>query len=185
MLPISFHYISLIPKVSVFTLTISCLNTNLTWFIDLNSQIPMQYCSFQHWTLLSPLYMSPVWHAFWFSLFTGSRAMPLAFASNILVTYYPVEWEGLIIQCHIFLTFCTIHGVLCHSLLFGLHFVRPLHRDLSILGGPARHGLYFTELHKTVIQVIILLNFMWFWFSFWRSQVFSSCFSCLFSVGWG
>ena len=36
-----------------FTLAISCLTTsNLPWFMDLTFQIPMQYCSLQHQTLL-------------------------------------------------------------------------------------------------------------------------------------
>ena len=40
-----------------FTLTISCLTTsNLPWFMDPTFQVPMQYCSLQHWTLL----LSPV-----------------------------------------------------------------------------------------------------------------------------
>ena len=38
---------------STFTLAISCLTTfNLPWFIDLTFQVPMQYCSLQHQTLL-------------------------------------------------------------------------------------------------------------------------------------
>ena len=39
----------------MFTLAISCLTTfNLPWFMDLSFQVPMQYCSLQHWTLLPP-----------------------------------------------------------------------------------------------------------------------------------
>ena len=42
---------------SMFTLAISCLTTsNLPWFMDLTFQVPMQYCSLQHQTLL----LSPV-----------------------------------------------------------------------------------------------------------------------------
>ena len=38
---------------SMFTLAISCLTTfNLPWFMDLTFQVPMQYCSLQHRTLL-------------------------------------------------------------------------------------------------------------------------------------
>ena len=38
---------------SMFTLAISCLTTsNLPWFMDLTFQVPMQYCSLQHLTLL-------------------------------------------------------------------------------------------------------------------------------------
>ena len=37
----------------MFTLAISCLTTSsLPWFMDLTFQVPMQYCSLQHWTLL-------------------------------------------------------------------------------------------------------------------------------------
>ena len=44
---------SLIPKMSTFTLAISCLTTsNLPWFVDLTFQVPMQYCSLQHQTLV-------------------------------------------------------------------------------------------------------------------------------------
>ena len=42
---------------SMSTLVISCLTTsNLPWFMDLTFQVPMQYCSLQHQTLL----LSPV-----------------------------------------------------------------------------------------------------------------------------
>ena len=42
---------------STFTLAISCLTTsNLPWFMDLTFQVPVQYCSLQHRTLL----LSPV-----------------------------------------------------------------------------------------------------------------------------
>ena len=38
---------------STFTLAIFCLTTsNLPWFMDLTFQVPMQYCSLQHWILL-------------------------------------------------------------------------------------------------------------------------------------
>ena len=55
--PIPVHLSSLVPRMSTFTLAISCLTTsNLPWFMDLTFQVPMQYCSLQHWTLL----LSPV-----------------------------------------------------------------------------------------------------------------------------
>ena len=42
-----------------FTLAISCLTILiLPWFMDLTFQVPMQYCSLQHWTLLLPLVTS-------------------------------------------------------------------------------------------------------------------------------
>ena len=37
----------------MFTLAISCLTiSNLPWLMDLTFQVPRQYCSLQHWTLL-------------------------------------------------------------------------------------------------------------------------------------
>ena len=40
---------SLIPRMSTFTLAISCLTTsNLPWFMTLTFKVPMQNCSLQH-----------------------------------------------------------------------------------------------------------------------------------------
>ena len=45
---------------SIFTLAISCLTTsNLPWFVDLTFQVPMQYFSLQHQTLLPSPIISP------------------------------------------------------------------------------------------------------------------------------
>ena len=52
-----------------FTLAISCLTTtNLSWFMDLTFQDPMQYCSLQHRTLL----LSPVTSTAGYSFCFGS-----------------------------------------------------------------------------------------------------------------
>ena len=49
------HFSSLIPKMSMFALATSCLITSsLPCFIDLMFQVPVQYCSLRHQTLLSP-----------------------------------------------------------------------------------------------------------------------------------
>ena len=54
--PIPVHFSSLIPKMSMFTLAISCLTTfNLPWFMDLTFKVPMQYCSLQQTLLPSPV----------------------------------------------------------------------------------------------------------------------------------
>ena len=54
-LPVPIHFNSLIPKVLMFNLAISCLTTsNSHWFAELTFQVPMQYCSIQHQTLLPP-----------------------------------------------------------------------------------------------------------------------------------
>ena len=58
------------------------------------------------------------------------------------------EWIDAVVQCHIFLPFHTVHGVLKARILkwfaiafsSGPCFVRTLHDDLPVLGGPTRHG---------------------------------------------
>ena len=51
----------------MFTLALSCLTTsNLPWFMDSIFQVPVQYCSLQHWTLLSPPDTSTTEHHFYF-----------------------------------------------------------------------------------------------------------------------
>ena len=64
-LPILAHFSSLIPKMSMFTLAIPCLTaSNLPWFMELMFQVPMQYCSLQHLTLLPPPVTSTTGHCF-------------------------------------------------------------------------------------------------------------------------
>ena len=84
----------------------------------------------------------------WLCLFILSGVIFLLFSSNILGTYLPGEF---IFQCHFFLPFHSVHGVLKAGILKwfaisfsnGPCFVRALHHDLSILGGPTQHGLLF------------------------------------------
>ena len=127
---------------SMFTLAISSLTTsNLPWF-----QVPIQYCSLQHWTLLPSRHIHN-WVLFmlWLHLFILSGVISPLFSSSILGTYRPGEF---IFQCPILLPFHTVHGVLKARVLkrFAIPFssgprsVRRLHRDLSILGGPTQHG---------------------------------------------
>ena len=122
----------------------------------------------------------------WPSLLILSEAFSPLFPSSILDTYRP---KLFIFQGHIFLPFHTVHRVLkarilkWFAILFSSrpHFVRTLHHDTSVLGGPAHCSCL--ELHKTVIHVFILVSFLWLWFSFWRLRDCSSCFFCLFSHG--
>ena len=63
----SHPFSSLIPKISLFTLAVSCLSTsNLPWFVDLVFHVPMQYCSLKHRTLLSPPNTTTIGHRFCF-----------------------------------------------------------------------------------------------------------------------
>ena len=84
----------------------------------------------------------------WLSLFIPSGDISLLFSSSILDTYWP---GGFTFHCHILFPFHTIHGVLKARMLkwfaipfsSGPRFVRTLHHDLSILGGPTWHGSQF------------------------------------------
>ena len=90
--PIPVHFSSLILKMLMFILPISCLTTsNLLWFMYLMFQITMQYCSLQHWTLLSPPNISTTGCCFHFGslrLFILSGVTSLLFSSSILGTYW-------------------------------------------------------------------------------------------------
>ena len=143
--PIPVHFSSLIPRMSTFTLAISCLTTsNLPWFMDLTFQVPMQDCSLQHRTLLPSPVTSTTGYCFllWLHSFILSGVISPLISCSILGTYWPGEF---IFQCSIFLPF---HGVLRVRILkwfaipfcSGPYFVRTLHHDPSILGGPPQHG---------------------------------------------
>ena len=81
----------------------------------------------------------------WFHPFILSGVIYPLISSSILGTYQPAEF---LFQCPIFLPFHTVHGVLKEGILkwfaipfsSGLHFVRTLHRDPSVLGGRTWHG---------------------------------------------
>jgi len=72
------------------------------------SLVPMQYCSLQHRTLLPSPVTSTVGHCFHFGFILSVVTSPL-FSSSILGTYWPGKF---IFQCHVFLPFHTIHGIL-------------------------------------------------------------------------
>ena len=131
----------------MFTLAISCLTTsNLPCFVDLSFQVRMQYCSLQHQTLLLSSVTSTTECCLCFgSVFILSGVISPLISSSIFGPYRPGEF---IFQCPIFLSFHTVHGVLKARILkwfaipfsSGPLFVRTLHHDLSILGGPTQHG---------------------------------------------
>ena len=145
--PIPVHFSSLIPKMSTFTLAISCLTiSNLPWFLDLTFQVPMQYHSLQHRTWLpSPVIpTSGCWFCFG-SVSSFFLELFLHWSLSILGTYWPEEF---LFQYPIILPFHTVHGVFKARILkwfpipfsSGPRFVRTLHHDLSVLGGPTWHG---------------------------------------------
>ena len=105
---------------SVFTLAISCLTTsNLPWFVDLAFQFPMQYCSLQHQTLLSPP-----------DIFTTFCVGPASsfFLELLVIALYssPVAYWTLsdlgassfdVISFCFFISFYIVHGLLMAGIL--------------------------------------------------------------------
>ena len=125
----------------MFFLAISFLTTsNLPWFMDLTFQVPMQYCSLEYQTLLSPPGTSTSEHHFHFG-----PASSFFLELFLHWSYRPGEF---IFQCPIFLPFHTVHGVLAARILqwfaisssSGPWFYRTLHYDPSVLCVPAQHG---------------------------------------------
>ena len=100
----------------------------------------------------------------WLLLFILSGVISPLISRSILGTYRPGKF---IFQCPIILPFHTVHGVLKARILMwfaipfssGSHFVRSLHHDLFVLGGPARHGSWL-ELYKAVFHVNRLGSFL-------------------------
>ena len=127
------------------------------------------FTSFDFTSITSHIQNWPLF-SLWFCLFILSGIISPLFFSSILGTYWPGEF---IFQCHIFLPFHSIHGVLkarilkWFAILFssGPCFVRTLH-DPSNMGGPIWHGSYFIELDKAVVHMISLVGFLWWQFSF-------------------
>ena len=138
---------SLIPKMSVFTLAISCLTTSN--FPGFQENIPGSYAILLFIALDFPSITSHIhnWVLFllWLHPFILSGVISPLTSISILGTYWPGEFP---FQCPVFLPFHTVHGVLKARILkwfsipfpSGACFVRTLHHDPSILGGPTWHG---------------------------------------------
>ena len=155
---------------STFTLAISCLTTFWPWFMHLTFQVPMQYCSLQHRTLLlSPVTSTSGYcfcfgsiHSFFLELFL--HWSPVAYwAPNDLGVPVSVSYRFAFSYCS-WVSQGKNAEVACHSLLQWTTFCQtsppwPVH-----LGWPHRAWLSFIELDKAVVCVIMLTRFLWLWF---------------------
>ena len=167
---------------SMFTLSVSCLTTsNLPWFMDLTCQVPMQYYSLQHQTLL----LSPVTSTTGCCFCFGSirSFFPELFLQRSSIAY----WASTDLGSSSFsvLSFCLFMLFVVFSrqeYWSGLPFPFPVDHILSKLSTMTHlswvvlHsvGHNFIELDKAVVHVISLISFQWLLFSF-----------CLPSEGWG
>ena len=127
-LSILVHWFSpLIPKMSMFTLAISCLTTsNLPWFMSLTFQVHVQYYSLQHQTLLSPPDTSTDDLHFSFGLVASFclEVLLSALCSSPGAYWTPSHLGGSsssVISFCLFILLMGSHrkntGVVCHSLL--------------------------------------------------------------------
>ena len=171
----------------MFILAIFCLTmSDLTWFVDLTFQVPMQYCALQHQTLLSPPDTGTTEHCVHFGP-ASSFFLELYLHSSPVAYWTPTDLGSSSFQCPIFLPFYTVHGVLKARIRSGLPFPSPVDHilsELSTMTRPSWVALHimahsFIDLCKAVIHETILVSFLWLWFSFWRLWDYSSCFFCL------
>ena len=137
----------MIPKMSMFTLAISCLTTyNLPWFMELTFQFPMQYCSLEKWTLLPSPVTSTTGCCFCFG--SASSFFLELFLHSSPGAYWAPTNPGSSSFSVIFFAFSYRSWgsegknteVVFHSLLQWItfcqnspHFVRTLHKSLSEL----------------------------------------------------
>ena len=156
---------------STFALAISCLTTsNLPWFMDLTFQVPMQYCSLQHWTLLLSLVTSTTGYCFCFGSIP-SFFLELFLHWSPVGTYRPGEFIFPVLSFCLFILFM---GFSKQEYWSGLPFPSPVGHVLSELSTMtctswvALHGMAHSliELDKAVIHVISLVSFLWLCFSF-------------------
>ena len=129
--------------------------------MDLTFQVPMQYCSSQHWTLLPSPVTSIMGHCFCFGSIS-SFFLELFLYSSPVAYWASTHLESSPFSVCLFAFSSWLHGVLKARILewfaipfsSGPLFVRPLHHDP--LSWVALHGMAhsFIELDKAVTHVI-------------------------------
>ena len=92
---------------STFTLAISCLTTsNLPWFMDLGFQVPMQYCSLQHRTLLLSPVTSTAGYCFCFG-FIPSFFLELFLHWSPVAYWAPTDLLSFSVSYHFAFSYCS------------------------------------------------------------------------------
>ena len=158
---------------SMFTLAISYLTTsNLPCFMDLTFQVPLQYCSLHHCTLLS-LIDTPTTR--WCFHFASAPSFFLElFLHCAPVAYWaPSNLRSSSFSVLCFYLFILFMGFSRQEYWSGSPFPSPVDHillELSTMTRPswvALHSLAhgFTGSDKPVIHVISLVSFLWLWFS--------------------
>ena len=109
---------------SNFNLAIACLTaSNLSWFMDLTFQVPMQCCSLQHWTLLPLPDTSTTRHRFLFGS-ASSFFLELFLCSSPVANWTPTDLG--IFQCTSFCPFILCMGFSRQEYWSDLPFLSPV-----------------------------------------------------------
>ena len=131
--PIPVHFRSLIPKMLMFTLAISSLTTSdLPWFMDLTFQVPMQYCSLQHQTLLSSPVTSTTGYCFHFGSIS-SFFLELFLHWSPVAYWAPTDPGSSSFSVLSFCLFILFMGFSSQEYWSGLPFPSPVDHILSEL----------------------------------------------------
>ena len=158
-----------------FTLAISCLTTsNWPWFMDLTFQVPMQYCSLWHQTLLPTPVTSTTRCCFRFGSIS-SLFLALSPYWSPVAYWTPTNLGRSSLSVLSFCLFILFMGFSRQEDWSGLPFPSPVDHvfsELSTMTRPSWVVLHsmahsFIELDKAVVHVIRLVSFLWLWFSVW------------------
>ena len=159
---------------SMFTLAIPCLTTsNLPWFMDLRFQVPVKYCSLQHWTLRSPPDTSTTGCCLLFGS-ASSCFLELFLCSSPVAYWASIDLGSSSFSVISFYLFILFMGFSMQECWRSLPFPSPVDHILSELSTMphlswvALHGMAhnFIQLNKAVIHIFSVVSFLWLWFSF-------------------
>ena len=137
--------------------------------MDLTFQVPMQYCSLQHRTLLLSQVPFTTGYCFCFD------SIPSFFLELFLhqspVAYWAPTWGVHLSLSYLFaFSYCSWGSqgqnteVVCHSFLQWTTFCQTSPPWPICLGWLHMAWLSFIELDKAVVHAIKLASFLWFWF---------------------
>ena len=125
------HFSSLVPKMLMFTLAISCLTaSSLPWFMDLTFQVPMQYCSLQPWTGLPSSVTSTARCCFHFGSIS-SFFLDLFLHRSLIAYWTPTDLGSSFFSVLFFCLFMLFMGFSRQKYWSGLPFPSPVDHVLS------------------------------------------------------
>ena len=140
--------------------------------MDLTLQVPMPYCSLQHWTLLLSPVPSTTGCCFCFGS-VSSLFLELFLHWSPVAYWAPIDLGSLSFSVLSFCLLILFMGFSRQAYWSGLSFPSPVDHILSefstMIGSPwvALHSMArnFIELDKAVVHVIRLVSFLWLYFS--------------------